>query len=606
MKSKMSVFHRNQTIYVVPFLVILWGVYSYLTSLPFYVKGSDPEYPYLINGLNCALLKFGQIGHTDHPGTPFQVYNGLIIRIVHLLAGKDSIAVDVLTRPEFYLGAISISLTLLAASLVFIIGKIGIQNHRITNVLILQLSLFYQQVLLDLFNRCNPDRFLAIVTLLFVIVLLKFLFTETPNQLKLAAWLGLVMGLGFATKINYLPLLVFVLFLLNNWKCRGIYAISGLLSFALFISPILGKFQAFKRFVFEVISHDGLYGSGDSRILNMGKILDNLKVIFTTNPELLFIVLLLLAALIVVLWKPKGKREGLPFVLGYMVLILIQLVIVAKHYKNYYLVPLFSTYGIFLFGIVFLFENSMGLRKVTAVMKYGLLILLLFISLAPFLSTDYNAIAASNTYRKQAAQFVESHIGKEDYWFVEPTWESGPQVENALVYGFSYCADRVKYEAILHKVYPHVITSVDGSNDVKFWHSSFASLDTVLISGKKIHVLSTPSRHAGRLINVVKDEASRLGIPVSLDTIFKQLTTSTYIVALNSQIRPDQADSLQSQFEIKYSTKKSNFDNKIDHYIQEIKNTPEWLSTVRQKAKDKGIPLDSMIYLDAVYMAERN
>ena len=55
-------------------------------------------------------------------------------------------------------------------------------------------------------------------------------------------------------------------------------------------------------------------------------------------------------------------------------------------------------------------------------MKYGLLILLLFISLAPFLSTDYNAIAASNTYRKQAAQFVESHIGKEDYWFVEPTW----------------------------------------------------------------------------------------------------------------------------------------------------------------------------------------
>lgn len=606
MNQKTSAFSGSNLIYIVPFLVVLWGMYLYLNTLPFYVKGCDPEYPYLINGLNCALFHFGQIGHTDHPGTPFQLYNGIIIRITHLFAGKGGIDVDVLTRPEFYLGAISISLTLLAALLVLLIGKIGIKSHKIAYVVLLQATLFYQPVLLDLFQRCNPDRFLEIVTLLFIIVLLKFRFTEKPNQLKLAIWLGVVMGLGFATKINYLPLLIFSLFLLDKWKYRRIYAGVGLLSFALFISPIWGKFQGFKRFIFGIISHDGLYGSGDSRIFNLERILDNTKAIFDSNPELLIIIVFLVLAFIAIVRKPDMRKEGLPFIVGYLVLILVQILIVAKHYKNYYLAPLFTTYGLFLFGTFFFLEKVKYLGKITTAIKYCLPIILLVLSSPQILSVNNSARIKSENYQLEAAQFVLDSIDRDDYWFVEPTWESGPQLENALVYGFSFCADRVNYENVLNQLYPYVITSVENSNLVRFWHSSFAPLDTVIVSGKRIYVLSTPGRHAESLINVVNDEAGQLNIPVALDTVFKQPATQTYIIAIEPETNSAQFDSIQNQIRLKYTGKQTEFERKVAYYTNEIKNTPEWLANVKDKAIEKGISLDSMIYLDAVYMAERN
>ncbi|WP_372773000.1 hypothetical protein [Mangrovibacterium sp.] len=605
MKSRTSFLKPTISIWFVPLAILFWGLYAYFTSLPFYVKGCDPEYPYLINGLNCACLKFGQIGHTDHPGTPFQLYNGLVIRIVHLFAGKDRIVVDVLNRPEFYLGAISVSLTLLASVLVYFIGRIGIKSHRFTNVLILQFSLFYHPVLLDLFNRCNPDRFLSIVTLLLIIVLLKFLFGERSSQLRLAVWLGVVMGLGFATKINYLPVLIFSLFMLKNWKHRGIYTASGLVSFTVFISPILGKFQEFKRFVFGIIGHDGLYGSGDARVFNFEMIANNIKTIFTTNPELPIIIALLLFALVVALRKPENRKESVLFMVGCMVLIFIQLFMVSKHYKNYYLAPLFSIYGLMLFGVVFLLDKNGSYRKVTAVIKYSLPAILLLLSTRQILAGNASQVEFKND-QAEAAQFVRDQIDRDDYWFVEPTWESGPQVENALVYGFSYCADRINYEEVLHRVYPHVITSVEGRDQVRFWHSSDASLDTVLVSGKTIHVLSTPSRQAARLVDVVKRTAAQYNIAVAVDTIFNQPGTGTFIIALTPQLDPNQLESVQKRLMMDDSESQAEFQRKVDYYSNEIRNTPEWLSLVKEKAENKGISLDSMIYLDAVYMAERN
>ena len=43
----------------------------------------------------------------------------------------------------------------------------------------------------------------------------------------------------------------------------------------------------------------------------------------------------------------------------------------------------------------------------------------------------------------------------------------------------------------------------------------------------------------------------------------------------------------------------------IKYYENKILNSPEWLEQVRAKAEERGIPLDSMIYLDAKYMLEK-
>ena len=607
MKLKKLHIHGTILVYIIPLLVIAWGLYSYFTSLPFYVKGNDPEYPYLINGLNCALLHFNRIGHTDHPGTPFQLFIGLIIRITYLFAGKESISIDVLQRPEFYFGAVSIALTILQAGLVLAIGKIGIKNNPLTNILILQLTPFYHQILLNLNGRCNPDRFLIIVTLLFIVVLLKYALNNKPNQLKLAIWSGVVMGLGFATKINYLPILILPLFLLSNWKHRGIYAGSGILSLTIFISPILQKFPEFRKFIVGIINHDGLYGAGDSQVFNIQKIIGNIRVIFNLNPELfLILAFILLLFVMISVKKPEKSRQYKLFLIGYFILFLIQLLMVAKHFKNYYLTPLFTTYGLFIFVVVLITEKIVLFKKATPIIKFLLPLIFLLISSCWILKRKNDKqIEANNNRTKEAALFVRNHINKNDYWFVEPTWESAPYIENAMAYGLSYCANRSDYELQLKQINPNIITYEGADKSIKSWRCSFASLDTVIVSGKKIHVLSTPSRHANELIYMIKTEAAQLKIPIFTDTIFKQPETGTYIIELGTNLQSGKLDSIQNLLNSKYQNNLSEFEKKVEFYKKQIKESSEWLSAVEKKAKNKGISLDSMIYLDAVYMANQ-
>jgi len=112
-------------LFVFPAIAILWGIYIFFFFDPFYSRSIDPEFPYLINGLNCAQLRFNFIGHFDHPGTPFQVFNGIVIKITHLVSGKGDIAQDVFARPEHYMNAISTALLLLQAILIFVVGLFG-------------------------------------------------------------------------------------------------------------------------------------------------------------------------------------------------------------------------------------------------------------------------------------------------------------------------------------------------------------------------------------------------------------------------------------------------------------------------------------------------
>ena len=70
---------------------------------PFYLTRIDPDYVYLLNGLNSGIFRFDRIGHVDHPGTPFQIFLGASIDLIHMFSGRGNVVEDVLTRPEFYM-----------------------------------------------------------------------------------------------------------------------------------------------------------------------------------------------------------------------------------------------------------------------------------------------------------------------------------------------------------------------------------------------------------------------------------------------------------------------------------------------------------------------
>lgn len=583
-------------ILIFPLLVVILGIFMLSLFDPFYSKSSDPEYPYLVNGLNCARLKFSWIGHTDHPGTPVQVYEGIMIRITHLISGNGNLAQDVFARPEHYLNAISVSMLVIQACLIFWIGLLGIRRKIPSwQILLLQAGCFFSNELIWFFCRVNPDRFFMLIGLLFTLVYLKHGFENRLPQ-KFAMWSGTVMALGLATKFNFLPLLFLPLLFIKTNKNRLIYIGSGIVSFIIFIAPIISKFGQYRRFVESIFNHDGLYGSGESRVLNLQKMSANIGEIFRLNPELLIIILVLIVLLFVAIRKrtTETKKFILPFA-GMLAIIGLQIIMVSKHFKNYYLAPTFIFYG-FMFFIFAIFLNKILQKKGTVILLSALLPALFLIITAEKSIHDYPAIANQISQREKIRNFVDAEISKNDFWFVEPTWESGPYVENAIVYGLSYCGHRTEYLPQLIKTNPNIITYEGNNEPVMAWRCAPISLDSVVATGKNIHIYSTSGRNAGTLLQMVKDAASRNNFQLSVDTIFSDSETQSEII----QVKATNSASKWKPENILNASRQE----KINKYIETIKNSPEWLEKVKEKATAKKIPLDSMILLDAIWMTD--
>lgn len=592
----MKSFKQKLIISIFPLLVIIWGMFMLMFFDPFYSKSSDPEFPYLVNGLNCATLKFNYIGHIDHPGTPFQVYNGIVIRITHLVAGKGDITQDVFARPEHYLNAISISLILLQVTLIFGIGLLGFKRKiPFWQIAILQASFLFNDVLVWLFCRVNPDRFFMISGLIFILIYLKHGYENRSPQ-KFALWSGVVMALGLATKFNFLPVLILPLLLIDTNKNRLIHIASGIVSFFIFIAPIITKFDDYFRFLTSIFKHDGLYGGGESKVLNFQKMTDSAFEIFRLNPELFVLIIALLALIFIAIRKKdEGMRKFIILFAGYLFIIALQILMVSKHFKNYYLAPTFIIYG-FMFFTVSLFISGIMKKKNHLILVCNILPLLFILATVVKVKRDYPIISQQIGQRNTIRTFVDTRISKADFWFIEPTWEGGPHVENAIVYGLSYCGHRVDYMPQVMAVNPNIVTYEDNTEQVKLWRGTPVSLDSVVVTGKNIHIYSTPGRHASVLLQMVKDAAGRNNLQLLVDTIFSDSETQNEIIRIkalnsNSKWKPENVIT-------------DNRKLKIEEYIRSIKNTPEWFEKVKQKAIQKNIPLDSMILLDAIWMAD--
>lgn len=280
------------------------------------------------------------------------------------MLGKGDITTDVFTRPDFYLNAISLSINFLHAFLILAIGFIGIKRGiPFWQIIILQATSLFNDVLFFLFCRVNPDLFFIIVKCLFILVYLIYGFND-QSQKKFAIGSGVIMALGFATKFNFFPLLFLPLFLINTNKNRLLYTGVGFISFIIFIAPIIDKFKGYKNFLINIMNHDGLYGSGVNKIFNLHKIFENLGEIFRINPGLLFLIICLVIGISIAFYKDRNanqKKQILLFI-GLLFIAGLQMIMVSKHFKNYYLAPLFTIYG-FIFFLISVFLSRMEMKK---------------------------------------------------------------------------------------------------------------------------------------------------------------------------------------------------------------------------------------------------
>ena len=128
--------------------------------------------------------------------------------------------------------------------------------------------------------------------------------------------MGVIMGIGFITKFNFLPLLIFPIFLVEKMKERIIYILTLILTSIIAFLPVYDKFSYFKGFITSIIKHDGLYGGGSQQVFNAELFWHNVVQIFRQNLSFTIVFLISLTTIIILLLKPairKDLRKGILF-----------------------------------------------------------------------------------------------------------------------------------------------------------------------------------------------------------------------------------------------------------------------------------------------------
>ncbi len=506
----------------IPVLYFLWSIFLNHNAGPFSVTRCDPEYIYLMNGLNCAVLKFNMIGHIDNPGTPIHLLTGLFIRITHFLTGQRPIVEDVISRPDTYLMWASVYVSIITAFLLFWVGKVTWKfTNNLTAVLILQSSVLLNPVFIDFPLRYNPDRILVLYVVLFAILCMSYLLSGKVSHRRFAILAGILMGVSVASKFNFLPLVIIPFFLIPKGKNRWIYVLVSIVSGALSISPIWNKFSETRTFFTNLITHDGLYGQGSSRIINVQSFIDNIGLIFKFN--IAFSIIAIASIVILIMWLVKdrkltGKNWYYIFLILFLVSTFIGMVMVAKHFKNYYLAPVMALSGFVLFidWQIIKTRYKFKYHDTAFLIVLAILVCISFYNQHPYYQNRANQNKASNITQN----FIRTHIGVKDLWLIEPTWLAGPMVENALSYGISWVAHRQQLYDVFHKVYPNVLTWEGKDNTPKWFRTADADPESILKCGRDIYLYSSPERNAGLLLITLDSISSHTGVGIRKDTVF--------------------------------------------------------------------------------------
>ncbi len=491
-------FSGNYSLYLLGIPLLFLTGYFYLMAVngPFFLSRIDPDYVYLLNGMNCAVFHFDRIGHLDHPGTPFQVFTGICIRVIHLFSGQEEIVEDVLGRPEHYLKYTSHILAFLFAGLLWWAGMVGEKITGRTGALLWQMTPFISSVIPDLSVRMMPDRFGFILVFLMLILMVKISLTKVRRPVLLIALTGIVCGLAIASKINFLPVLILPLIVLPK---RVLLFLSTGLGFLIGISPVIDRFNHFSTFINKIIRHDGIYGSGSEQIFNADFLWNNLKILIQANPALVLLVAGCFVTLLLIGRTQENNRSLQRFFLGFCLVVIVTVFIVMKHYKNYYLAPVLVMLG------TVIFYGYITWRKTPV--QWMLLIAALIFSLISFshllrFAADRKVEIAE---RKTMLAIVDEQRAGDDYFLIKPEWLWGPAPEYGLIFGLSYVRHRDRYSEPVDRLFDRILSYEGSENPPRRMRVSAIDEEKLHKPGTRILMVDQKGRSAGDMISYLQE-----------------------------------------------------------------------------------------------------
>jgi hypothetical protein len=352
---------------------------------------NDPEYAYLMNGLNIARFQF--VGHAENPGTTVQEISAFVIWGHYLTSQTDgrSLSEDVLLHPDNYIESIHRVLVVLNTLLLLFAGIFAFMiSQALWQGLLLQLGIFLSANLLEhTWTKVSPESVLMMVATLLALAILHFHQKKNDDSGRFPLIFGLISGFGLATKVTFLPLLLIPFLLLKIKKERLAFLKWTVITAFVTTLPALLEYPHMAKWFLLVFIHKGTYGQGGIGVIDPIQYVMNLVEISGIHPFLGLTALCTVIFSIILASSSEIRQKYIgdlnirfAYIIGLSQLLAI--LMVAKHYHaDHYLIPAHClTALVWVFLIKFL-DNSL---KSTNVPKYLIktMIIIAFITVACF------------------------------------------------------------------------------------------------------------------------------------------------------------------------------------------------------------------------------
>jgi heme/copper-type cytochrome/quinol oxidase subunit 4 len=451
-------FKRTRYIFVLFPLIFFATQFLLKTDYRYYFTSAyDPAYAFLFNGLNLAQGKLGS-GLAGFPGTPVQIFVALMIRLGYLFRGATPLSEDVLSNPEYYLNIAGYGIVILISLMLFFSGTILYRRtHKIGMALAIQLVPFLSITGLHFGSivMCEPFLIFAVQGIALQLALFCHADKTASGSGQILS-LSFFTAIGLTTKLVFLPMVLLPFFAVSGWINRLKYFLITLLASAVLLIPAYPDWRLFLRWLRLLLYHTGIYGSGGSGIIDAGLFMNNLKQIFSTDVLFTTIFILifvyLLAGLLPGIWK-RIHQKNYSIIAGIYFVIVIQLVIIGKHYLPHYMV---TVYGLVMIAVLLALASF---KKPVFSNRRGPYYYLIFVLLSGMILTFrfLRSFTFSPGFQHpftETLEYVNSHVGNGQRIIVAEY--SSAFKEYGLYFGLAFSSEANQtFRPVLKKLYPN-------------------------------------------------------------------------------------------------------------------------------------------------------
>lgn len=343
------------------------------------LRSSDPEYIYFMSGLNMSegLL---EVAHIDNPGTPLQVLMAVLFRIIWLLRGAPSPYLeDVLRYPDFYLSVTSLTIAVLTTVLLLFAGKkIYEYTGSVLTALLFQSAPFLPLIWFDLVGRVAPELMMPFPVILLMVMAVAIIMQKNPVSNRQILFLSLIAAFGLSVKLTFLPVWIIPFFLAESWKQKIRFLLLAFGFFFLIAFPVTLQFDIFWNWVKSLFLHSGQYGSGESNIFDPVTWQTNIRELYQLEKFFffLFAILILTLTSYLVWFNKKAERKISLISLAVILTIVIQVLMVGKHFAHRYFIPVLMLSPLMIFLAIEMIRKFPALKDIKAGYQWAIVVLL--------------------------------------------------------------------------------------------------------------------------------------------------------------------------------------------------------------------------------------